>query len=195
MKLAGFWIGAAVGLLTAAQGFGQEFRVGSKVTDFNLNDLKNSPVSYSSLKGNTTVVAFIATRCPVSNAYNERMENLYKEYSAKGVKFIFVNANRNEDAAEVKEHAKSSGFTFPVYKDQGSAAAERFGAQVTPETYVIDRSGIVRYHGSIDDSQNPARIHTQGLRAALDAVLAGREVKTAETKAFGCTIKRSRGTT
>ncbi len=194
MKVAGFCL-SAIATLFAVQSFGQEFRVGSKVQDFTLNDLKNSPVSYSSLKGDTTVVAFIATRCPVSNAYNDRMENLYKEFSAKGVKFIFVNTNRNEDAAEVKEHAKSSGFTFPVYKDRGSAAADRFGAQVTPETYVIDRSGILRYHGSIDDSQNPARIRSQALRAALDAVLAGKEVRTAETKAFGCTIKRSRGTT
>lgn len=184
----------AVAILAAAQGFGQEFRVGSRVQDFTLNNLQGSPVTYSSLKGDTTVVAFIATRCPVSNGYNERMEKLYKEYSAKGVKFIFVNANRNEDASEVKEHARSSGFTFPIYKDPGSAA-ERFGAQVTPETYVIDRSGTIRYHGSIDDSQNPARVHKEGLRAALDAVLAGKAVETAETKAFGCSIKRSRGTT
>ncbi len=178
----------------AIAGFGQELRIGSKVQDFTINDLKNSPVSYSSLKGDTTVVAFIATRCPVSNAYNDRMEKLYKEYSAKGVKFVFVNANRNEDAAEVRDHAKSSGFTFAIYKDPGTVA-ERFGAQVTPETYVIDKSGTIRYHGSIDDSQNPARIHNQGLRAALDAVLVGKDVQTAETKAFGCTIKRSRGTT
>ena len=105
-----------------------------------------------------------------------------------------MHAKRNEDASEGKEQAKASGFTFPVYKDPGTVA-ERFGAQVKPETYVVDKSGIIRYHGSIDDSQNPARIHNQGLRAALDAVLAGKDVQTAETKAFGCTIKRSRRTT
>lgn len=175
-------------------GYGQELRVGSKVPDFTLNDLKGAPASYSALKGDTTVLAFIATRCPVSNAYNERMEKLYEEYSGKGVNFVFVNANRNEDASEVGEHARSSGFKFPVYKDPGSVA-ERFGAQVTPETFVIDRSGTVRYHGSIDDSQNSARIRNQGLRTALDAVLAGKDVQIAETKAFGCTIKRSRGRT
>ena len=71
-------------------------------------------------------------------------------------------------------------------------AADLFGAQVTPETFVIDREGVIRYHGYVDDSLNEARVHNRGLRTALDAVLAGRPVSAAETKAFGCTIKRRR---
>jgi hypothetical protein len=70
--------------------------------------------------------------------------------------------------------------------------ADKFGAQVTPETFVIDKSGVILYHGAIDDSQNPANIKTQGLRMALDAVLGGQSVAKAETKAFGCTIKRAK---
>ena len=68
--------------------------------------------------------------------------------------------------------------------------ADRFEAQVTPESYVIDSSGILRYHGSINDDMNPARVHTQRLRLALDSLLAGKPVPATETKAFGCTIKR-----
>jgi len=68
--------------------------------------------------------------------------------------------------------------------------ADRFGATVTPEAFVIDSAGVVRYHGSIDDSQNERRVGTQRLRSALDAVLAGRPPAQAETKAFGCSIKR-----
>jgi hypothetical protein len=79
-----------------------------------------------------------------------------------------------------------------VYKDANNVLANRFGAEVTPETYVIDSSGIIRYHGSIDDSQNEARIRTRGLRNALDALLAGKPVEVTQTKAFGCTIKRVR---
>jgi hypothetical protein len=70
--------------------------------------------------------------------------------------------------------------------------ADRFDAQVTPESYVIDSAGIIRYHGSIDDSQNESHIRTQRLRLALDAVLAAKTVDQAETKAFGCGIKRVR---
>jgi hypothetical protein len=102
-----------------------------------------------------------------------------------------VNANVNEPAKEVADHAKEVGFTFPVYKDSGNVAF-LFDAQVTPETYVIDKENIVRYHGAIDDAQNEARIRKHSLRDALDEVLAGKPVTVAETKAFGCTVKRAR---
>ena len=173
----------------------QEFKVGGKVADFAVQDLNGQSHTFASLKGDVTVVTFVSVQCPVSNAYNDRMNALYKDYSAKGVKFIFVNANRTEAASEVAEHAKAVGFAFPVYKDAGNRVADSFDAQVTPENYVIDRTGTMRYHGSIDDSQNAARVRKQSLREALDAVLAGSAVEAPETKAFGCTIKRARKTT
>ena len=92
----------------------------------------------------------------------------------------------------MEEHAKAHGFPFRVYKDPTGAAADLFGAQVTPETLRDRQRRRVRYHGYVDDSLNAARVHNQGLRSALDAVLAGKPVPTAETKAFGCTIKRRR---
>ena len=182
-------------VLSAGFLFAQEFKVGAKVTDFNVQDLEGKPIAFSLLRGPITVVTFISTQCPVSNSYNQRMNAVYNDYTAKGIKFIFVNANRNESANEVRQHAKNVGFAFPVYKDSNNVLADRFDAQVTPESYVIDSAGIVRYHGSIDDSQNEARIRTRGLRLALDAVLAGKPVQITETKAFGCTIKRIRRTT
>jgi hypothetical protein len=146
----------------------------------------------ASLRGDVTVVLFVGTKCPISNDYNARMKAVYTDYTARGVKFVFVNSNFNEPLSEVRDHARDHGFPFPVYKDEGSVMANAFGAQVTPEAYVIDKAGIVRYHGYVDDSRNPARIQNQGLRLALDAVLAGAPVSVAVTKAFGCTIKRSR---
>ena len=180
-------LGLLAGILSA-----QEFKLGSQVTDFSIQDLDGKPVAFSTLRGPITVVTFIATQCPVSNSYNQRMNAIYQDYSSKGVKFIFVNANRSEPASEVREHAKRVGFAFPVYKDADNVLADRFDAQVTPESYVIDSAGIIRYHGSIDDSQNESHIRTQRLRLALDAVLAGKTVDQAETKAFGCGIKRVR---
>lgn len=182
-------------LLFTSIGEGQDFKLGGKVEDFTLSDLVGREVAFSSLKGAVTVVTFISTICPVSNAYDERMNAVYRDYSPKGVKFIFVNANSNEPAKAVEQHAKDVGFEFPVYKDRGNAAADRFGATVTPESYVIDSSGTIRYHGPIDDNRNEARVRLATLRAALDAVLAGKPVEVRETKAFGCTIKRVRRTT
>ena len=164
--------------------------LGAPVSDFQLVDLQGASHPFTALKGDTTVLVFLAIRCPVSNAYNRRMEALYQDYSSKGVKFLFVNANVNEPSQEVKEHAQQAGFTFPVYRDSGNIA-ELFNAQVTPETYVIDKQGIIRYHGAIDDSQNEARIRKHSLRAALDEVLNGKPVTVAETKAFGCSVKRA----
>jgi peroxiredoxin len=186
----------ALGLLSFASLIAaQDFKLGGKTSDFRLQDLDGKVVTFADLKGPVTVVTFISTICPISNAYNDRMNDVYKEYSARGVKFIFVNANSNESASEVRQHAKDVGFDFPVYKDPRNIAADRFGANVTPESYVIDSSGIIRYHGQVDDNRNPARVRTQGLRLALDAVLAGKPVAPLETKAFGCTIKRVRKTT
>ena len=173
---------------------GQEFKLGSKVDDFTIRNLKGGDVRFSALRGDVTVVTFISTQCPVSNSYNDRMKALYTDYTPKGVKFVFLNANRTETPTEVAEHASKHGFPFPVYKDENNLVADRFGAQVTPEAFVIDKAGILRYHGSIDDSMIQAKVEDQRLRKALDSVLAGQPVAAARTKAFGCTIKRVKKT-
>ena len=185
----------AISVMLAGLLCAQEFKLGTKVADFQVQDLDGKTVEFSSLRGPVTVVTFISTQCPVSNGYNQRMIALYNEYSPKDVKFVFLNANHNESANEVKAHSKRAAYVFPVYKDTNNVVADRFGAQVTPESFVIDRTGAIVYHGAIDDSQNEARIRTRGLRMALDAVLAGKPVEPAETKAFGCSIKRVRKTT
>ena len=84
--------------MLAAAIFAQEFKLGSPVTDFDLADLQGNPVKYSALKGNTTVVIFVSTACPISNGYNDRHEGGLQDYSAKGVHFVFVNANSTESA-------------------------------------------------------------------------------------------------
>lgn len=162
--------------------------VGSTVPDFTLKDYDGKDVKFSQLKGDVTVVLFIATRCPISNDYNERMKSIYADYTPKGVKFVFINSNSTEPPEEVREHAQKNGFRFTVYKDPGNVVADLFGAQFTPEAYVIKGDRIV-YHGRIDDARTgPITDHT--LRSALDAVLAGQNPPKPETKAFGCTIKR-----
>ena len=179
-------------LVLSAPILAQQFKLGTPVTDFDITNLKGEQVKYSSLKGDTTVVVFVSTACPISNGYNDRMKVVYNDYSAKGVHFVFINANSTEPASEVAAHAKAHAFQFRVYKDANGSAADLFGAQVTPETFVMDKEGVIRYRGYVDDSVTEARVHNRGLRLALDAVLAGKAVPVAETKAFGCTIKRRR---
>ncbi len=144
------------------------------------------------LRGAPTVVVFLSARCPVSNAYGERFQRIYEEYRPKGVRFFFVNSNVNESEAEITRNTLEHGFTFPIFRDLDSRAADRFGAQATPELFLLDSAAEVRYHGALDDAQNPARVHHHRLREALDQILAGTQVTIAETKSFGCTIKRPR---
>jgi hypothetical protein len=108
---------------------------------------------------------------------------------------VVLNANRGESLSDIAEHARAHNFGFAIYKDVNNVVADRFGAQVTPETYVIDSGGVIRYHGSIDDSQDPAKVTTNRLRAAFDAVRVGSPAPQPETKAFGCTITRVKQST
>lgn len=177
-----------VALLAAVGLAGAGLKVGSTVENFTLKTVDGKDVQYAELAGDVTVVTFIATQCPISNDYNERMKAIYADYHPKGARFVFINSNNTEPAAEVKQHAASNGFQFQVYKDPGNVVADLFGAQFTPEVYVI-KSGKVAYHGRIDDARK-GEIKDHSLRNALDALLGGKAPAVAETKAFGCTIKR-----
>ena len=174
--------------LLAGSLFAGGLNVGSGVPDFTLKSVDGNDVDYASVSGDITVVTFIATRCPISNDYNERMKSIYADYEGKGVKFVFINSNKIEPAAEVKEHTASNGFQFQVYKDPLNVVADVFGAQFTPETYVV-KAGKIVYHGRIDDARR-GEVKDPSLHNALDAVLAGKSPAPPETKAFGCTIKR-----
>jgi peroxiredoxin len=165
--------------------------IGDKLTPFALENYDGKAVSLSSYDGKKAVLlVFVSTRCPVSNAYNERMEAIAKEYGAKGVAFVGIDANKEETPAEIAGFAKEHGFSFPVLKDEGNVKADSFGAQVTPEAYLYDATWTLRYHGRIDDNRNAEHVNTSDLRVALDALLSGKDIPVKETKAFGCTIKR-----
>ena len=182
----GFWRVASQNSVPAAQ-----VTVGSKVADLPFTTLDGKPASLYHFAGQRgTLLIFVATRCPVSNDYNQRMAELARDYTARGFAVIGVNANRNEPPEEVAQHAAEKGLVFTILKDLDDRVADLFGASVTPEAFLFDTSWTLRYHGRIDDSRNPANITTRDLRAALDAVAEGKPAPVAETKAFGCTIKR-----
>lgn len=142
-------------------------------------------------KSKLTVLLFIATQCPVSKAYDARMAQIARDYEKRGVRFLGVNSNKQEAAAEIAAHAKANGFSFPVLKDDKNVVADAYGASVTPEVFIIDGTGVVRYRGRIDENkEDAAAVKSPDLRNALDALLAGKQPERADTKAFGCSIKR-----
>jgi peroxiredoxin len=166
--------------------------IGSTIEDFTLPDVTGQDRSLKSLAGKKgTVLLFIAVQCPVSNAYNERMEKLAQDYKAKGITVIGINSNVKEDADAVRGHAAENKLSFPILKDPSNKIADKLGATVTPEAYLLDGSNKLIYHGRIDNSRNGDNIESTDLRNAIDASLAGKAVEKTEAKAFGCTIKRA----
>jgi len=166
--------------------------IGATIDDFTLPDVDSKDHSLKSLAGkNGTVLLFIAVQCPVSNAYNERMEKLAQDYRAKGINVIGINSNVKEDAAAVKAHAAEHNLTFTILKDPGNKIADKLGASVTPEAYFLDPNNKLLYHGRIDNARNVEQLETSDLRNALDAALAGKAIEKTEARAFGCSIKRA----
>jgi peroxiredoxin len=166
--------------------------IGATIADFTLPDTDGKERSLNSLKGkNGTVLIFVAVQCPVSNAYNERMEKLAQDYKARGISVIGINSNTGEAADAVKAHASSHKLTFVILKDNGNKIADSFGATKTPEAYFLDANNKLAYHGRIDNNRDIAQVATSELREALDAALSGRPVAKTEAAAFGCSIKRA----
>jgi peroxiredoxin len=162
-----------------------------KVEDFTLTDYNGKVHSLSDYKDSEAIVIlFVATECPVSNAYNARMENIYQQYAPQGFAFLGINSNKAEFVDRIKEHAEEYGLTFPILKDEKNIIADMFDASVTPEAYVLNSNFDILYHGRIDNSRNESEVVSKDLESALDEIFSGQEISKKETKAFGCTIKR-----
>lgn len=164
---------------------------GTTIKDFSLPDYNGQIHTLSDFKDSRAIVLlFIATQCPVSNAYNQRMARLYEDYREKGIAFIGINSNKQESVQEIKEHARKNGLAFLILKDHENHIADYFGATVTPEVFVLNPEFKILYHGRIDDSRRVEKVTKNDLRQVLDDILAGKPVSVQETRAFGCTIKR-----
>ena len=182
---------ALAALATAARATGPE--VGSSAPGFTLTTLDGQTFSLSEAAKahKAVVVMFIATKCPYSNAYNDRMRDMAAAYDKRGVLFAGINSNKTEPAQEVRDHAKKHGLTFPLMKDPDNKVADLYEARHTPEIYVVDPLGKLRYHGRIDENyEDASKVSSPDLKNALEEMLTGKSIAKAETKAFGCSIKR-----
>jgi peroxiredoxin len=163
---------------------------GSPAPEFTLSDLNSKSHALKDYRGKTVVVSFISARCPISNAYKDRIRAIADEYARQGVVFLGVNSNSDESADEVRAYAAKNNLNFTILKDEGNLIADAYSAERTPKVYVIDGNGLLRYQGRIDNSQNPNLVKRNDLREALNELQAGKPVSVAETKALGCMIKR-----
>ena len=138
-----------------------------------------------------TVLLFVSSLCPCSAKYDDRNIRLAADYAPRGVRFIAVNSSFGERSAEIAEHARQLRYPFPMLRDEGNVISDRVGAQVTPEVFVLDSKGVLRYHGRIDDNRDALKVTSNDLRNALDALLAGRLPSKPEQMSFGCAIARA----
>ena len=131
------------------------------------------------------VILFLSTICPYSNYYNDLIRDMAAEYAKRNVLFVGVNSGGLETAEEMRTHAREHGHAFDIIRDPDSKIAELLDARRTPEAFLMDSRGTLRYHGRI-----ASKISSPDLKSAIDAFLAGRPIHPAETKAFGCAISR-----
>jgi thiol-disulfide isomerase/thioredoxin len=166
-----------------------------RISNFALKDLEGKEWSLNAGAGKkATVVVFVSTECPMSNAYLPQLAEMAKTYKPRGVSFIAINANAEEDTKQVAAHAKEYGIAFPLLLDPQGTAVKTLGATVNPEAFILDADLNLRYRGRIDDGYSARlvkspRVSRFDLKEALDEVLAGKPVSVPVTRAVGCAIQ------
>jgi peroxiredoxin len=184
-----------VALPVLARAGSPEGKVGKPASAFSLKDTAGKEVSLADFKDKKAVVViFVGTECPINNAYMPRLAALSNDYAAKDVQFLAINSNRQDTVQRVADHAQKNALPFPVLKDEGNVVADQFGARRTPEVFLLDSSGTIRYQGRIDDQfgigYQRAKPTRRDLAEAIDEVLAGKVVAQPTTSVAGCLIGR-----
>ncbi len=152
-----------------------------------LNELR-SPVA--------TVVMFICNHCPFVVHVQDELVNLAKQYQRQNISFIAISSNDvtthpADGPEEMHKIAMQAGYTFPYLYDETQIVAKAYQAACTPDFYVFDDGLHLVYRGRMDESRPRNNIAVTGhdLRAALDAVLAGKPVDEHQQPSMGCNIK------
>ncbi|WP_217913453.1 thioredoxin family protein [Miltoncostaea marina] len=172
--------------------------VGDPAPGFSLPDTDGGEVGLDEGAGAPArIVAFWCNHCPYVQAWEARFDAIAREYSDRGVVTVAICSNdarvQPADAFErMVERAAERRYAFAYAHDATQEVARAYGAERTPEVFVVDAAGRVAYHGAIDDSTDPDAVTAHHLRDALDAVLAGRSPAVPSTPPVGCTIKWSR---
>lgn len=141
-----------------------------------------------------TVVCFLGTECPLAKLYAARLQELQEAFATKNVRFVGIVSNQQDSAADVLEFIRHHELKFDFIRDEANRLADRFGAERTPEVFVLDQQLTIRYQGRIDDQYTPGTSRSapthQELRAALDELTSQKPVTKPRTVAVGCRIGR-----
>jgi len=171
--------------------------LGTTAPDFKLPDTNGRTVALADFKNRSALlVLFICNHCPYVKHIRTGLAQLARDYSPRGVAMVAINsndvANYPEDSpAKMKAEVKSAGYTFPYLYDESQAVARAYRAACTPDIYLFDKNRQLVYRGQFDDSRpgNGVPVSGKDLRAALDAVLAGKPVSPDQKTSIGCNIK------
>ena len=166
--------------------------VGERAPSFELPDTDgrtNAPGG-----GPATVVVFTCNHCPYALAWHERIAQAARDYASRGVRFLAVNSNDAEryprDSREaMQRRVAAEDWPMPYLRDESQEVARAYGARTTPDVFVLDSGGRLRYRGAPDADYDDPSKDAAWLRQALDAVLDGGEPQPAETQPIGCSIK------
>jgi hypothetical protein len=142
-----------------------------------------------------TVIVFTCNHCPYALAWHERIVAVARDYSPRGVRVLAINSNDAEryprdslDSMRARVQVGEFG-GIPYLHDESQDVAHAYDAKTTPDVFVLDAAGLLRYRGAPDaDYEDPSQ-NAAFLRGALDAVLEGREPDPAHTTPVGCSIK------
>ena len=168
-------------------------QIGDAVPDFTLPDTDGNDHSLAGGTG-ATVVAFTCNHCPYALAWHDRLLDAARDYAGRA-RVLLVNPNDAErypaDSLEaMRERVQADGgWPAPYLHDESQEVARSFGAQTTPDVFLVDGEGRLRYRGAPDADHGDPSQGASWLRDALDAVLEGREPDRAETEPVGCSVK------
>lgn len=157
--------------------------------DFELPDLDGKLHRLSEYRGRIVIVNFWSCECPHSERADKAVVAMFAQWR-DDVSMLSVASNRNESLSALKKAAERRHLPN-VLHDADCGVANLFGAQTTPHIFVMDRDGILRYRGSVDDvalrQKTPTRFF---LDEAVESLLEGRLPALTETPAYGCAIVR-----
>lgn len=167
--------------------------LGDRAPTFSLPTTEGGTVALEGLPPGPVAVTFWCNHCPYVRAWEDRFIDLTREYAGR-VATVAINANDAEryptdSFGDMAARAEHKGYPFPYAHDASQEVARAYGAERTPEVFLLDAERRVAYHGAIDDSTEPDQVAADYLREAIEALLGGRAPEVADTPPVGCTIK------